>query len=572
MKDLLEHFKRQNELLTPMINPEDIGQDFIGGDPIPEDSQAKDSIQQAPGRTDQQMQDQQDYMNDQNYNRLKDNNDLPGQNAQGRDPANWKDTLLNTLNPFTPTQASIVGGKLGGHPIDEKTGREISQTPSVEAGADSSTVTNTGPNVTTGAKDPRSSVEHISSGKEQQLPMVQTPESVNAAAKIIAQEKQIPFEDALKIAQNDASQNLATATSAKDQYENALSTLPAMQARQKEIYTKIDNQVNEINNISKIDPNRIWNQGSTGNKLAFLVSAAFGGLQADGPLRAVINSDIQAQIQDANNESENKRGVLSVFLKQGDSMREAIQNTMGFYKGYVDSLKAMGQAKMALNPENVNAAAIDLFNKNSKMIGDQHLALAGKEMEVKKTNIDIAKTNTNLREKQMGRQIEAEKYAKDQNKFTTQAGEAAEQTIKGKGAAKRLVELESKGIQGVTVDNILDKNQLRALSNEDYNSGTFKNLINEMIVRGSPQLRDNAQKSDLSEYYTTSIRLAAELAKNEGARLTEDNIANYLKRVIPGPNLTPQARARVQLERTRDAGRMAIKGGPAAEKIINLNK
>lgn len=441
----------------------------------------------------------------------------------------------------------------------------------VAPGATSDQVVNTAPDANT-VPSPKIGVEKIGSIKQQSVPELAPSEELKKAASIVGNEKDINYSDAQKLAKDTANAELSAANEAKQTGEAIVGQIPVMQQRQQEIYNKIDAQTEKINQMTKIDPNRIWNNGSVGNKIAFLVSAGFGGLQKGGALDNLIQNDLAAQVKDAEIGSENDRGVLQVFLKQGDTMREAIQNAMSYYPHLIKAQHDAAIAGVNSSDPAINIAATNSYNATQKMKFDQSAKIAEIEQTRQKTNAGIKKENATFAQAADKSRVEAGKYQSEQLKPTPAAGAAAQQALEAKREVGNMYNIETKGHKGFDPGSLTDKAEFRALANEDLSSGVFNNKINDMVNKFFPEVKDAATKSDIASYYSSALRAAESKAKNSGSRLSKDNINVYLKDVVPPSGISKQDLGKWQLRRSQSVSNMALPGGAAALKIINQNK
>lgn len=533
-----EKYKRMQgqNIPDPMVKPEDLKKDFP---PTP--------TGEAPDLTPEEVQ----------ANEAAQNPNI------NRNPAGIIDSLKSgadwltkpAIEPFKNLYNSVTGN----------------DTPAVAPGATSDQVVNTAPDANT-VPSPKIGVEKIGSIKQQSVPELAPSEQLKQAADTISKEKDISYDDALKVAKDTATAEQSAAEQAKQTGEAVVGQIPAMQQRQQEIYNRIDSQTEKINNMTKVDPNRIWNNGSVGNKIAFLVSAGFGGLQKGGALDNLIQNDIAAQVKNAELGSENDRGILQVYLKQGDTMREAIQNAMAYYPHLVKAYHDAAIAGVNASDPAVTMAATKSFNDNQKMIATQKIELAKVDQERQKTNAGIKKENATFAQAADKSRVEAGKYQADQTKPTPAAGAAAQQALEAKREVGNMYNIETKGHRGFDPGSLTDKAEFRALANEDLSSGVFNNKINDMVNKFFPEVKDAATKSDIASYYSSALRAAESKAKNSGSRLSKDNINVYLKDVVPPSGISKQDLGKWQLRRSQSVSNMALPGGAAALKIINQNK
>ena len=360
VSDLLAHFKQQNDLLEPMVKTQDINQDFTQAPMTDAQKGEQAGIQSAnavaPTAQDALNAGQQLIRQSGTPGGIGAVNQVPVDSStpvdMGRYPNGFVDTAKNvgsaigngasTAWDYLQNPAEAIGAKPWGEylnppsaPVSPSIGSGNGQvsTTSIQAGSNEKTSTGDNEKVLTTSPVPR-----------QEVPQVKTPASLNQAVEQI-NGQEIPSQEQLQgvnaqkhqIAQEGYLQQAGQAKAIAESSDYWLN-------QKQQMDSKIDDVTNNIQNIQKVDPNRIFNDGNMFNKMSFLVSAMHGGLNAGGPLTNLINNDIQAQISNRDSELEADKGLVNVFMKRGDDAMSAAMNARQYYTLYAQNMqKAMAE-------------------------------------------------------------------------------------------------------------------------------------------------------------------------------------------------------------------------------------
>ena len=386
-----QSLKNKQQPLQPMVKPEDLKQDYQDAPAVAQDLNAptKDSVQLAPGRSDQEMKDQQDYMNEQNYNQMRDNGDLPGQDI-ARGPAAALNPTNGELAANAPTSAKVQAPD-----VPEKIGAPMIK---VQGAATPSDVTSKNANAT-----------------QQQIDDL----SNNATADVNATTGRLG-----EVA--DAKQVVADANveANKEEMGQASAKLEAQQKFVADIHQKVEDASTqlsgELDKMVNIDPNRIWNQGSMGNKFAFLVSAAFGGLQTGGALSNLITNDINAQMQDVRTHGAKANNLVSLMEKYTGNLMDASKMAYDFQNKYFDLSVKAKQLGAAADPRVI-------MQESMKEILPEYKDRFKNKMDVTKMQQDQDKYYSDILQKNIQNKQEAVKINQDKSKIDISQGSLSAQ-------------------------------------------------------------------------------------------------------------------------------------------------
>lgn len=133
---------------------------------------------------------------------------------------------------------------------------------------------------------------------------------------------------------------LADVSANQQQMDQASAKMEAQQKFVQDIHQKVtdaNGQLNgELSQMVNIDPNRIWNKGSVGNKFSFLVAAAFGGLQSGAPLQNLITNDINTQVQDVKTHGAKAGNLVSLMEKYTGNLMDASKMAYDYQNKFFD--------------------------------------------------------------------------------------------------------------------------------------------------------------------------------------------------------------------------------------------
>ncbi len=576
-QDLLNHFSQQNQLLAqtlkPMVKPEDIGQDFQEAPQAPQEEPIaeKNSVQVAPGRTDQQMNDQQQYMDEKNYNQMRDNNELPGQGIQGdpsRGPANAINDTLSAVNnfgnwyikpaidPIKNIYNSLVGNS--SNPA----------TTAIDSGKTSDNVAQTAD--TSGVSAPKFNQGNIPLPKDIQLGDVGSAPALSKAEEQVNQEIPPDVSQVKANLQNENALAQKELQQKQDYYKGLAESAPYFEQKRQEDFDKIDNITNQMQNIAKIDPNRLWNDNSIGGKIGFLVAASFGGLQQGGALKGLIDNDIASQVRNIQNNMDNNKGLVSIFMKQGEDMATAVQNARLYGEKYIQAANELQQAKGMGTDSEISARASSLFNASMKDLATQNAAIGKDQAGVAKMQ---SENNFHKAQIEAGNEKRKTDVQIANNKLNTPTMPEREAQAKVNtlvsGRNKLLV--SEKGLNGVDLTEPLSS-VLGSLASQNQNESVTKALFSSLVGKATSGEKKSASSGKIQEYYNNAYDRAANKILLEGGRLTPDRIANEIKRTTVSGVGNKENFATADQNRLEDINNYKTVPGKAAFKESQLNK
>lgn len=149
--------------------------------------------------------------------------------------------------------------------------------------------------------------------------------------------------------------------------------LKLLELRRTKNLEKLDNDIKQIQNsimTDKINPNRVWQNMSTGNRVLASIGIMLGGLsqglgnRKDNPAMDVINAAIDRDIDAQKSELGKKQNLLSFNLAQYGRMDQAFAATkmqlLGITQAQLNKTAAQMGSKQALAAAQVASGQLDL--------------------------------------------------------------------------------------------------------------------------------------------------------------------------------------------------------------------
>lgn len=299
-----------------------------------------------------------------------------------------------------------------------------------------------------------------------------------------------------KMQQGTMAQAQAHADAAIEQarlYDEQAKDLALQQVRYDTHVRKLDSDIAELQkNIAnqKIDPNRIWSNASTGNRVTAGISLLLGGLSQgltgakSNPAMDVINNAIDRDIDAQKAELGKKQNLLSLNLAKYGRLDQAFQATklqiMAVTQAKINQQAAQMGSKQALGAAQVASGQMDV---QMGMIKNQLAAAYAKEQLMNKPEGLTAKDLLKLDQETRSRMVQLP----NGNYMEAFNEKSAEEVKKAQGkfipiqdlAKQFYVEMERGRVipQGITPSAFQSMRQQRAEALEQSMTVELKNLF-----------------------------------------------------------------------------------------------
>lgn len=537
--DLLAHFKQQNDMLSPMIKPEDIQGDFKQA-PMSEDQKGEQAgvqaVNQAAPVANQALQEGQRFVNQQQNTPLNPEQfgALTEQQRQdmvsGRSPQSVPqlDNIFSSGAPVMQNNsADFVSLR------DNPNGQLVSSLPPVPG---------------------------ISSAKP--VNQEETKQAIKSANDLQAQnESDIKgagtYYEAMKQglqAERTGEANLANQTA--EDYAKVAQGQQAYMAQQQ---AKADEQANnlkgELSQMIDVDPNRIWSNDNVGGKFGFLISAMYGGLETGKPLSNLIQNDINAQVKDIQTHHEKANNFVALLEKYTGNTAEAAKMATSTYELMIKAHQTAMAMGIKADPAVVQKDALNYVVDYSN--GQKKLAIEtmGKQAE-------LGKNQTEASQKDVENKLGVEKARIDRIKemvgmatLSPEEGDKAERVANMAGSLSRMDDLKRKGFDPTKTANFT---LLRHLADPSFKGNA--------IAEAAQLAMSDSQKQQAIDYYNNVAGYVRQKALEEGSKRGQAVSEDQIKQMIGSYVNDKTSLNRLQLERENDI-RNAI--GVAGPKVIS---
>jgi len=573
---------------APMVKPEDLGQDFAAAPQVPEEYNPfdKTTVEVPRQKTPQENSDEEFRRNSENYNMLRDAGQLPGQDIPGgadtikRGPADFttgtslrEDIGQTPLGKLYFDTYDFLTKNRSGLPSEPSSTAITPNAPlKTSEGATAENIIPTTPESgTTASEKPLDyPVRLVGAEKAPQVGLPEKSAATDEAVKEIGSQKIPTPEERKPILEQQANAAIAAKKTEMDFYEDISNTQPDLYKRYSDTMNKLRETEDNVKNFTKIDPNRVWNQGSVGNKISFLISAAFGGLQNGGALKNLIDNDIAAQVKDQQAGIEGNRGLLNVFIKQGEDLVTAIQNTRLFGQKYVQAANEFALLKIQATPESLNQRAQELYNKDISIKAKQNLEAGALQNNYNKLKQETAVENAKLKSGNIKTQLEAQ-IANQKVLNPTEEGIKAQIGVQQYGSGiDKMTELE-RGLSGVKLSSVTTNTILNRIAASHLGKSATSATIDSLLSKILPDdVKNNPNAGKIEEYYRNAIQTT--LAEMNTGRYSEDKFDKILKTNTASAFDNPESLNKLQQSRVNKHKLYRLQGGPAANKVVQKNK
>lgn len=552
-----EKYKRmrnsaQDDTLSPMSSPEDINQDFQSSpsqQAPANQGPVKDTINLARPKTQQENDDQRAYQDEQTLNQLKDNGQNPTygndqvqpiESDPSRDPAG---AILDptSTTPQLPTNTQLSqGAPSKGNPISLDQPKLLGNDP-----LKLTPIPKVGSTTPKDAAQTKKNLGSLTDYVGNNLKGADALYDTNVAA-----------DTAKHQADQDAAQ------SGMGYYADKLNN-------QQNFIMDINNRVNDAKNqlnseMSKmvnVDPNRIWNTSSMGGKIGFLVSAAYGGLDANGPLQKLITNDINAQVQDIKTHGAKADNLVSMMQKYTGNLMDASKMAADFQNKYFELSVQAKKAGAALNPAIITQQALAETapyqdKKTAQAIAVQKLALEQEKQSSQQLQDNASNTLKRAGLIQGNEELNYKNGtpdSQDLGKIPSTAGLFR--------AAKTMNDLEKNGVDPSSPS-------YRAFVYSQTNPGLLKEGMASLVSKLSPEL---------TQSYNDHLNATREFLKQErlskpgGRSLTEQQLDTFANGQLPKMFSTPETVRRLQLDRLKTVNETLGGFSPGGQRFLKDN-
>ncbi len=525
-----EKYKRMQAVpVAPMVKPQDANQDYMQTSDIAKpDEFTKDSIQLAPGRSDQQMEDQQKYMNDRNLEQLQNENAIPGQGVL-RNPAATNRFSSGATDLATPQ--NITATPAPGGDLSSMKDIPIPQAAKAKSVTDAEATAQNKENATNLLNQ-----AGVNEDMSHEYGRVEAEKQ-----KTLAEGEQAAREQGASLEANRANQAQTWMNQAQEKADNMTSS-----------FTK------EANQMIRVDPMRVFNQGSTGNKIAFMISAAFGGLAQGGALTSIINNDIKAQEKDIDTHAAKANNYLSLIEKYVGSRQAATEIYSNAVHASVDQLIKAKEAGVKADP-NVLASTVqeNAMKMMEPMIKHKEIALKMMQ-EQEKLGLESRKIDT-------ANAFEQTKINQNAAKLNIEKGTS----IPAEAESYKYVANSARDIDKINTYRRLGINpsdaKFQAFAKYALSNGMTSQALASAISLGGIPDKDKGKYIDMARALNNTIRETA--IDESGNRITGDKLENYMRSFGPKfidndeslDNLMKSSEDRLRVSASTLSGKTALK-------------
>jgi hypothetical protein len=412
---------------------------------------------------------------------------------------------------------------------------------------------------------------NIKAQDAEKIPMPESPKILSDAEKLVKSEK-LPSEkeisDKLTL---EAKAKEESALAGKKYVDEVIAQKTDLDAKILANNTRMDKVADDIHNIASIDPNRVWNNNSTMGKISFVISAMFGGLNTGGALKTIIDNDIDAQVKNQASSLDKNKGLLNIYMKNGEDLQSAKQHVESFYKTYADLTMQAKQAHIAADPKSIMIEANKINNANIKEKQAQELAIGKEQAVVAKTKQDAFKEQAKFNMEAKKNKLEADKFNAQQGILTPEQAKMSTLIDIAKQNHDKLATLES-GLTGVDLTDIINSG-IAAKYAQSGGAGAVATMFNNALTKAfGGKSHTSADTAKIVDYINSAHDYALQEMQLEGMRVTDANTIAKMRDIM-SPNMGDRSLNKSAAERRlMHLEKFQYRTGKAGQKLSELNK